>query len=260
MSNNIKEAFDCITATPELRERTARAVAQAAVRRRTFPLSHPMRLAAVTACLAILLLLGGYRLYMTPVATISVDINPSIELSINRFDRIVGTRAFNEDGRAVLAAVDLQNMRYTDALSVLLGSDALSGYLSEDADISITVLGDSEAHSEEILNCVRTEPYAQKENVYCGSGHHEDVAAAHAAGLSLGKYEAYLILHELDSTITPEDVREVSMRDIRLWIEALGGSAPDSEHSTDTEHDTGTENHTSQSHGSNGHSHGNGHK
>ena len=53
----------------------------------------------------------------------------------------------------------------------------------------------------------------------------EVAAAAHAVGLSCGKYRAYLELHELDPSVTPADIQGMTMREIRDRIAALSGSS-----------------------------------
>lgn len=45
--------------------------------------------------------------------------------------------------------------------------------------------------------------------------------AAHEAGLSCGKYRAFLELQLLDPDITPEAVQGMTMREIRELIESL---------------------------------------
>jgi len=179
--------------------------------------------AALAACLAVVLILGGYGLYFTPVSTISVDINPSLELSVNRFDRVIGTEAFNEDGRALLSTVSLRHRKYEDALTLLLTCDMAENYLTGNADVSITVLGHSEAHSAQMQQRITQCNFITNTAIYCHAGSRQTLEAAHHAHLSLGKYEAYLALRALDSTVTEETVRDLSMHEIRLWIESLGG-------------------------------------
>ena len=81
MYDRIKEAFDQVTASEELKSQTKAYLAQK---------SRRPRLVIPAAIVAVFLLLcGGYYLYFIPTATISIDINPSLELSINRFDRVI---------------------------------------------------------------------------------------------------------------------------------------------------------------------------
>ena len=59
----------------------------------------PLRkFAAAAVCSLAVFIGGGSWLFFTPTAFISVDVNPSLELGINRFDRIVSVTGYNEDG------------------------------------------------------------------------------------------------------------------------------------------------------------------
>ena len=89
---------------------------------------------------------------MTPTAFISIDINPSLELGINRFNRIVSIRGYNEDGEELAGSLDIRFMDYDTALVSLLDSQELESYLSPDALITFTVAGDSEAQYNEIFD------------------------------------------------------------------------------------------------------------
>lgn len=64
-------------------------------------------------------------------ATIYLDVNPSVELNINCFDRVVSAQASNADGEAILKDMDLKNTRLNVALNAILGSMVRCGYLSE---------------------------------------------------------------------------------------------------------------------------------
>lgn len=58
-------------------------------------------------------------------------------------------------------------------------------------------------------------------NVQCCAGNSDEVAAAHSLGLSYGKYKVFLELQALDPDITIEDIRGLTMRQIRDMINAL---------------------------------------
>ena len=58
-------------------------------------------------------------------------------------------------------------------------------------------------------------------NTVCCSASHAEVGEAHGAGLSYGKYRAFLELQALDPGITEEDVRGLTMREILDWTRAL---------------------------------------
>lgn len=219
MRNRIQTAFDSVQASPELKNKTRDFLAHERQRRSV----RPVRALVPALCSLLLLVLGamGWGLYQTPVAAISVDINPSLELAVNRFDRVIGVKGFNEDGEAVAAQVDLINMRYDEAVETLLQSEALSSYLSEDAFVSIAVACDEQEKGEAMRQQVQAGTAECTAEVSCTAGNSEDVEQAHEAGLSFGKYRAFEELQALDPSVTAEDVQGMTMREIRDRIAEL---------------------------------------
>ena len=207
------------------------------------------RLAAACACL-LLALLGGRWLYFTPTAEISIDINPSLELRINRFDRVISVHDFNEDGQALSAALDIKYKKYEDALEQLLTHGEIAALLSRDEMLSITVSGPDESQSVQIYRTVSS--YAlHHQNTSCHFASSEQAASAHEAGLSCGKYIAFLEANRLDPSITPETIQTMTMREIWDLIAALS-SAPENQPPPDSSRETG---HHGRRHG---HGHGGG--
>lgn len=182
------------------------------------------RAAALAACLIALLFIGGSWVFMTPTAFISIDINPSLELGINRFNRIVSIRGYNEDGEELAGSLDIRFMDYDAALVSLLDSQELESYLSPDALITFTVAGDSEAQYNEIFECVESCADGRSD-IQCHSGDMSEMQNAHEAGLSFGKYRAYLILKEFDSSVTPDDIRDLTMRELYDLIDSYSDSS-----------------------------------
>ena len=140
MRDRLKQAFDAVHAEEALKERTKAFVAQQTrghARRR--PALRPS-LAAAFACLC-LLFTGGYWLYFTPTATISIDINPSIELGVNRFNRVVSVEGYNADGVKLAGELSVQYADYMDALNQVLANDTVAALLDADGVLTITVVG-----------------------------------------------------------------------------------------------------------------------
>jgi len=50
----------------------------------------------------------GAFAYSKPTGYVSLDINPSIEYSINMFERVLEVKAVNEDGKEILADLKLK--------------------------------------------------------------------------------------------------------------------------------------------------------
>lgn len=217
MDERIRDAFASIHAGEELKESTRAVLANARTRRR-----RPARyLATAVACLVLLVVgIGGYQFYFTPTSVLSIDINPSLELGVNRFDRVVTVQSYNEDGQALAKTLDLKYLDYREALDQLLASPDISERLDQGALMSITVAGENETQCGRLLAGAEA-CTAGQENVSCRHGNAEDLEQAHHAGLSLGKYQAFLELQALDPTVTADDVAGLTMRQIRDWIDAL---------------------------------------
>jgi uncharacterized membrane protein YgcG len=97
----------------------------------------------VLACISLmfLVLIGGlsYNLYFTPASYVDLDANPSIGITVNRFGRVVGSEAYNDDGYKVLEGVNIRFRTYIDAVDILLDRIILKEHLLEHEFISITV-------------------------------------------------------------------------------------------------------------------------
>ena len=176
---------------------------------------------AAVACLALVLLgsFGGYQLYFTETAIVSIDINPSIELSLNRFDRVIATEFYNEDGEDVLSGIDLKGMKYDTALEMLLQSAVLRPYLEDNDYLDITVSGNGQLEVQ-IQSQAQTLTSSFELQISCHRADEETVAEAHAHGMTPGRYLAFLELQALDPDVDIEDYTSHGVGQIRREIEA----------------------------------------
>ena len=150
MNNKIKEAFDQVHASEDLKQHTLDSIYQKTngfQPRKTFY----MRKYAVAMACCLLLFLGasGCYSYFTPVSAISIDINPSVELNINRFDRVINMKGYNKDGEKLADTINVRFLKYSDAIEKILSSDALSAFLAMDAGNPYITYGISEKVMDE---------------------------------------------------------------------------------------------------------------
>lgn len=237
MSNRIYDAFDSVSAGRELKEKTKAYLPQASVRRQ----SGFARYAAAAACLLFVLLgIGGYAFYMTPVAAISIDVNPSMEWEVNRLDRVVSVICYNKEAEHVVEKLHLKHRKYDEAITVLLTSREMSGYLAENAEVSISVAAEDETRSIRMQGRAAECAGEHCGNVSCHGGSASDRQAASEAGVSLGKYEAFLVLQELDPSITLDKISGMCMGEIQALIRNYQGQEEETDsvdsHHTDGEH------------------------
>ena len=229
MNDRLKDAFDKIRAEEELKRNTQKYIC---LKMRRYNKKNNIRhyqLVTVMACFFLLLFgIGGYFTYFTSTSSISVDVNPSIELGINWFDKVISVEGYNEDGSELVASLDLKYLNYMDAIGKLLKDESMTLYLADEQLVSITVIGANEEKSEEMLVNVSSRTASSYGNITCSSGNSEEAAAAHAAGMSFGKYKAFLELQRLDPETKIEDIRGLSMCRIRDMIDALADNTEDS--------------------------------
>jgi len=72
----------------------------------------PQRFIAIAACIALLLISGlGAYTYFTPYSYVSLDVNPSVEFILNRFDCVLSVEGVNDDGQAIVENIELSKLR-----------------------------------------------------------------------------------------------------------------------------------------------------
>lgn len=113
---------------------------------------HWQRLAA--ACVLLVLCAGGIFswLWFSTKAVVSIDVNPSVSLSLNRFEYVIDTQAGNTDGAEVLDDLSLKNLKLSTALDALMGAMSRKGYLTDDAQISVFVDGSDDDFNRELYD------------------------------------------------------------------------------------------------------------
>jgi len=77
--------------------------------------------AAAVACLLFMFLSGGGAYaYYSPVTTVQVSINPSLELKLNRFNKIIKYSPLNKDGEVLLSHLSIKNVNIDDGLNQIV--------------------------------------------------------------------------------------------------------------------------------------------
>ena len=95
-------------------------------------------LAALAACLC-LVFFGYYQPNFTPYGALRIQINPDVELTLSRTDRVLELEGLNEDGQALIEGYDYQGKDREDVTGELVERAIDQGYLSGGETVSITV-------------------------------------------------------------------------------------------------------------------------
>ena len=207
MEDKLHNAFASVQASDRLKRAT-----KAHIRRKTFDygrqtFQHRQHRRRIAACLlSLVLVLFG------------LDINPSLELTVNALDWVITLKGKNEDGLEVARQLDVSGMPYDEAMQRILISEELEPYLESGSMISISVVGGgSDVHAEEMLSKVVCRAYAitEDENVFYCQTDKETLEAARESGLCIPRYLAWHHLLEKNPDVTAEEVSRMPKDEIR---------------------------------------------
>lgn len=98
------------------------------------------RWVAAAAVFVLVVLGGGFYAAQMPGGVATLDVNPSIELTVNKLGRVLSVRARNADAQAVLDELELRNQPLQTAAGAIVTELQADGYVSADTNsILITV-------------------------------------------------------------------------------------------------------------------------
>ena len=224
--NKIQEAFAPVTADAALKEKTAEFLHQKISARQR---QRGVRLRYAAAALVLVLMLSGGLgvrfLFWIPVSYIGLDADGSVSLALSRMDTVVAAEGYTEEDVLLLENLDLTGKNYTEAVEALLAAPGFAAENGESA-LNVTVVSERE---EELTAGIQECPGYQQHSGQCAGADPALWEEAQEVGMTAGKYRAYQELASYDPSVTAEECRSMSMRELRERIaeytgEALAGS------------------------------------
>lgn len=92
-----------------------------------------MRYAAAAACIGMcFLLIFGLRFQRREEAVVDFDVNPGIEIALNRSGKVVRMEAVNQEGEDILKKIDYKNRKADQVIGQMLDEMIKQGYLSKE--------------------------------------------------------------------------------------------------------------------------------
>ncbi len=219
--NKLKSAFDDIHAENSLKATTKKflekEIQQRSTKKKRIPFKRYAIFSASAAVLVFTLL--TYRLYFIPSTYIDIDVNPSIEIVLNRFDKVIDSYAYNQEGKELLKEVSIRYKDYNKALGILIDEMIQGGYTQENGLISVTLQSNYEKKEKKLLSNLETTilQHHHTAQVECFSVNRSVRDTAHHFNLSPAKYLAIQELIEVDPTKTIESCRNHSILEIKEW-------------------------------------------
>ena len=113
----------------------------------------------VAALLAVALIGGAsgvyYRQNYAVATTVSLDVNPSIQLEVNRSEKVLTCAGLNDEGREILASMnggaDLKGSKLNVAVNAIVGAIVRAGYLDSLSSAILISVEDNDAARGERL-------------------------------------------------------------------------------------------------------------
>lgn len=178
-------------------------------------------ISSVAAAAVLVTAIGGGVAYATPYGVVSLDVNPSLEYTINRFDYVLSVEGVNEDGQEMLAGMDkkqLVHRRIGDAIEASVAQLEAGNWLRGESDEILLAAGTgADAHSERLIRELETDLCQNREGLEVRglTVSREELDAARREGMSAGRRR---MLHELSESegegFVPAEWADRPIRDI----------------------------------------------
>jgi hypothetical protein len=182
---------------------------------------------AAAACMTIMIGTLSISLYVynQPVSYISFDVNPSLELEINRFDRVVDVNYFNDDAKNLVSEKKLHFLKPGEAINLIMKEVDKKGYLpsSQRSIIAIAANSNKADKSAELLDeCIKhVDNCAKPINVISYTASESIKEEADSFSLSFGKLKLIKVIQQLDKSAAVEDFKDASLSSIMNEINYL---------------------------------------
>ncbi len=178
---------------------------------------------------ALILFVGGltaFRSTQSTFAVVGMDVNPGIELTVSRSEKVTGARAINAEGEDILRDIDLRGTDINTACNAVAGAMLTHGYLTDTSNSILMSVQSKDADKGKELE----RRISENLNAYLGDS---DISAAilaqyvdddsslnafaEANGISVGKA---LLIRNLLSTgstnMTEADLLSLSTQELIL--------------------------------------------
>ena len=111
------------------------------------------RIVSIAAAFVMMITAGyGVYGYYTPYGYVNVDINPSVELAYNLYNRVIEVKGLNDDGNIIIKDInDYKNKSIDNVINKIVDSAMDHNYISEDKEnaVLVTVIEESKKVNED---------------------------------------------------------------------------------------------------------------
>lgn len=184
---------------------------------------------------ALLLIVGAgfgwntYQVNYAVASTVSLDVNPSVEITVNRKERVLDVNALNEDGKKILDGMDFEGSDIDVAVNAIIGSMVRKGYIN-DLSNSILVSVDSKDAAggaalqkklaAEVTSLLQTDSFSGAVISQTVNRDNELETLAEKYGISTGKAKLIQRIVAQNSRYNFEDLVSLTINELNLLTES----------------------------------------
>ena len=241
-----------MTPSPELKarilERAATAkpaeYADTVAKKPRFRYMKQMIAAAAVFVLMLTGTLSGIGFYNEAYESVYIDVNPSVEIVLNRFEKINDVIYHNEDAERVFSELDLEGKKVNDGICMIIDKLSDENYIKDEAEVFITATSEKNKELEMFLEgIISTAKSYSEEKGYSASFSsqtmtREEIKEAHENGMSPARYKLIEFIKKFYPDFDEEMLNELDMKalqEIRKALEGIGNPGSDNGKNPDSD-------------------------
>jgi len=187
------------------------------------------KLAITFICLLIITFsITSITVYGSEVETISLDVNPSIELVLNRFNKVIKIN-MNDDAKEIINSKDLKNKKIEEAIITCYDAIVQAGYLESNSENMIILSGYNKNKEYDCSNLDSLYAILQSENkkneISCliieNNVNKTLKEIADDNDLSLGQMKLIQEIYNLDQNSDFNTLKNYSMKELKEYYAEL---------------------------------------
>lgn len=210
--NNPLQELDDIHASQETKDKTLNYIYH---QKHSKYLQRGILLIPLLTCIILLFISLSSRspIILEPVAYVSLDVNPSLELRLDKSNVVIEAIAYNKDAQNILDKVDLNGEKLQAAVIALLSDKKYEGYL-QNGLLEVSIFSDNQNLStmiESTLNSI-FEEHLSSDQYHCSQVDQETHHKASSHHMTAGKYQIIETIMSYTSEYSFEELNSYGIK------------------------------------------------
>ena len=195
----------------------------------------PLAVAAAMAVVCCAFGLTSWRSASAVASVVSLDVNPSIQLQVNKNEKVLAADALNEDAEVILDGMDLKGTQLKVAVNAIVGSLLQNGYLDRlSSAILISVEDDDALRAARLESDLTSEVGTALQNASAGAAvlsqvvgyDAELISLAQGSSISVGKAAMVRDVQALNGQLDFNALSALSVEELKQLRETGAPAMP----------------------------------